>query len=128
MELVKIVSIGVITAIGVVVVKQVKVEFAVLLGLAGSIIMLIMIVDSLSGVVTSLNQIVSKTNIDQNLFGCILKIIGIGYLTEFASGICADMGSNGISNKIMLAGKVLILCMAMPIITSLLDIIVGILP
>ena len=128
MDLLKIIGVGIVTAIAVVVVKQVKTEFAVIVGLAGSVIMLIMIINQLSGVISYLSQIVTKTNIDIGLFNCILKIIGIGYLTEFASGICIEMGSPSIASKVALAGKVVILCLALPIITSLLNIIVGILP
>ncbi len=128
MDLIKIIGVGIISAIAVVVVKQVKPEFAIVVGLAGGIVMLIMIADSLGGVVGYLKEIVSKANIDETLFSCILKIIGIGYLTEFAAGICTEAGSVSIASKIILAGKVIILCLAMPIITSLLDIILGILP
>ena len=52
-------------------------------------------------------------------------MLGVGYLTEFANGICVDSGNASVGNKILIAGKVIIFCLALPIITNLLDIIVG---
>ena len=128
MGLLKIIGIAIITSIAVVVVKQVKSEFAIIVGLAGSVIILTMIIGELSQVMTQVNSIVSKTSINTNLFKSILKIVGIGYLTEFAANICSEIGSQSISSKVIFAGKVVILCLALPIVSSLIDIVVGILP
>lgn len=90
--------------------------------------MLLMFVDSLSTVFSGFNEIVKRSGIKSEVFSALLKILGIGYLTEFASGICSDAGNNSMAQKVSLAGKVIILVLALPIINSLLDIIVGILP
>ncbi|MBO5102803.1 MAG: stage III sporulation protein AD, partial [Clostridia bacterium] len=57
-----------------------------------------------------------------------LKIIGVGYITEFSSNLCADSGNSAVASKILLAGKLVIFVLAIPIITSLIDIIVSIMP
>ena len=128
MELIKIVGIGIATTICYVLVKQVKSEFAIFVVLAGSVLMLVMIVGQVSSVVEYFNEIIQKTGIDTTIYFTILKIIGVGYLTEFAANICADAGTSSIGNKIMLGGKIVILCLSLPIITSLIDIIISILP
>jgi len=58
----------------------------------------------------------------------ILKIIGIAYIAEFGAEVCKDAGEGAIASKIELAGKVIIIVLAAPIITSLLDLIVEIMP
>ena len=128
MELIKIVGVGIATTICYVLVKQVKAEFAIFVALSGSVVMLVMIVGQLSGVVEYFKEIVQKTGIDTTIYFTILKIIGVGYLTEFASNLCSDAGTASIGNKIMLGGKIVILCLSLPIITSLIDIIIDILP
>jgi stage III sporulation protein AD len=128
MELIKIVGVGIATTICYVLVKQVKSEFAIFVALSGSIIMLVMIVGQVSGVVEYFNEIMQKTGINTTVYYTILKIIGVGYLTEFASNLCSDAGTSGIGNKIMLGGKIIILCLSLPIITALIDIIIDILP
>jgi len=42
--------------------------------------------------------------------------------------VCRDAGEGAIASKVELAGKVIIVVMAVPIITSLLDLIISILP
>ena len=73
------------------------------------------------------NEIITKTGVSQSLFSIVLKIIGVGYLIEFAANICSDSGNPAIADKIVLCGKLIILVMCMPIITNLLNIVVGLL-
>ena len=72
--------------------------------------------------------IFNKTNLNYELWSNMLKIVGVGFLTEFASGICVDTGNASIGEKIVIAGKILILCLALPIISNLLNVIIEILP
>lgn len=58
----------------------------------------------------------------------ILKIIGIAYIAEFASQISKDAGQGSIASKIELGGKILILTMAIPILTVLIETIIQLIP
>lgn len=58
----------------------------------------------------------------------ILKIIGIAYIAEFAAQITKDAGQGAIASKIELAGKVLILAMAIPILSVLIETIIQLIP
>lgn len=58
----------------------------------------------------------------------ILKIIGIAYIAEFASQISKDAGQGSIASKIELGGKILILAMAIPILTVLVETIISLIP
>ena len=125
-ELFKIIGVGFVTTVCYLIVKPIKPELATFIALVGSCLIIIFCVDSLIGVVNTITGFVEKTGIDSSLFALILKIIGIGYLTEFASNICADSGSNLVADKILFAGKICILVLSLPIITNLLNIIIGI--
>jgi stage III sporulation protein AD len=50
------------------------------------------------------------------------------YIAEFGAEICKDAGESAIASKIELAGKVIIVVMAVPIITSLLDLVLKVMP
>lgn len=125
MEILKILGIGIITCIVVLIVKQVKPEFAIVLLIAGSCIMLYYIFDYFVDILAVFDNIVAKTGINSELFAIILKIVGIGYLIEFGANICADAGNPSIADKIIVAGKLIILIVSMPIITNLLNTIIG---
>jgi len=127
MEIFKIIAIGLVTTITVIVVKQSKPEIAVFVGLAGSLLIFFEIINMLSDVFSVFNTIITKTGVSSNLFSVLLKIIGVGYLTEFSASLCADSGNSSIADKIMLGGKIVILVLAIPIFISLINIITGLL-
>ena len=58
----------------------------------------------------------------------IVVATGIAFLTEFAVSVCADAGEKAIASKIEIGSKVIIITMSIPIITSLLELIIEILP
>ena len=128
MEIFKIIGIGLLTSIVATLVKQIRPEFYIVVILSGSVVMLLMIVNQLQTLFNYFLSIFGQTGLDYELFSSILKILGVGYLTEFASGICVDSGNASIGDKIVLAGKVLIVVLSLPIITSLLNVIIEILP
>ena len=124
----KIIGIGILSVIAYMIVKPIKPEIAVFISIIGSVIILLACVDGLMSVINTMTTFVQKTGINTGLFGCILKIIGVGYIIEFSSGVCTSAGNSNIADVIMLAGKITILVMSLPIITSLIDIIIEILP
>lgn len=82
----------------------------------------------LSGIFDIFNNIFKVSGINSSLYAIIFKIIGIGYLTEFTASICNDTGNNSLGDKVLLGGKIIILVMALPIVTSILDIVMELLP
>ena len=52
-------------------------------------------------------------------YGSMMKICGIALVAEFASDICRDCGESALATKTELAGKIVILAVAMPMITSI---------
>ena len=128
MDIVKIIGVAILTTFAVLVLKPTKPEVAAIVSIAGGVLVLLMFVNALGGVISSMTAIVQRTGIKNDVFSSLLKIIGIGYLTEFAAGICKDAGNESMGQKVLLAGKVIILVLALPIINNLIDIVVGILP
>lgn len=128
MDIFKILLIAILTCIATLIVKQVKPDFASLVAISGGIVILLFLINYVDSILAVFRGLVQKTNISPSLFSSILKIIGIGYLTEFTANICQDCGQSSLASKVGLAGKIIILFLALPIITNLLDVIMGILP
>lgn len=128
MEIFKIIGIGLLTCFLAVIVKQLKPEFYIFVLLSGGIAIFLMVLDKFTDILTYFSTIFNKTKIDSHVFLIILKIVGVAFLTEFASNICCDSGNSSIGEKIIFAGKVLILFLAMPILKELLNTIIEILP
>jgi len=128
MDIARIIGIALVTTFAVMVLKPSKPELAAVVSVAGGVLVLLMFVDSLAQVLTGFTVIVNRTGIKSEIFSALLKIIGIGYLTDFAAGICSDAGNNSMAQKVTLAGKVIILVLALPVIDNLIQIVVDILP
>lgn len=75
-----------------------------------------------------IEKIAVNANVNLIYVETILKIIGIAYIAEFAAQITKDAGQGAIASKIELAGKILILAMAIPILTVLIETIIQMVP
>lgn len=127
MEIAKIIAIGLATAVAVLLLRQLKPELAVVVGLIGMAMVFLLVVSGLVNIITSLQGIVAKTGVATQLFASILKIVGIGYLCEIAANICQDAGSRSMADMIILGGKVTIMVLAIPIVQALVDVVLGVL-
>lgn len=128
MDLLKIVAIALIAVVAIVVLRPVRPELAMLLSVGTTVLIILMVADELFDVVYSFYSIAEATNIDKSIFNNILKIIGVGYLAEFGNGICEDSDCKSIGSKIIFTGKIAIMVLALPIIKTLVNIIMEILP
>lgn len=128
MDILKIIAIGIITAVCAVILKQIKPELAIFSVIAGTLIILFLIVQSVGGVLDEYKSIIDRTGLNKGVFSIVLKIIGVGYLVEFAGDICKDAGVESVSQKILLAGKVLVIIMCLPIIKNLFEVILKFIP
>lgn len=125
MDLIKIIGVAILICIVSIVTKQIKPEFSLIIIIAGSCILLWYILQYVGTIVNVFDNIATQTNINTEFLTIILKIVGIGYLIEFAANICIDSGNSSIADKIILIGKLIILTVSMPIISNLLNVIVG---
>ena len=126
--IIKIVAIGLVTCLATLIVKPVRNDFAIFIAIAGGLVITFLVLDYLTDIFDVFKNIISTTGVSSNLYKLLIKIIGIGYLIEFAVGICVDTGNSSLGDKVLLGGKIVIMVMALPIITNILQIIIGLLP
>ena len=128
MEIVKIIGIALTALIVIVILRQYKPEYAIYVSIIAGILILYIAMEKITGIINLLQSISDKTYINKNFLGILLKITGIAFLTEFAVSVCSDAGEKAIASKIEIGSKVVIITMSIPIITSLLELIIEILP
>ena len=128
MDIVKIIITGFMAVIIIVILRQYRPEFAIYVSIAAGILILAMIYGRIESIIEILENISNKTNVNTQFIKILIKITGIAILTEFAVSICKDSGEAAIANKIEIGAKIIIISMSIPIITSLLEIILKILP
>lgn len=128
MDIIKITGIGLISLIIIIIVKQYKPEFAIYVSLMAGVLIFTLVFSKISDVISLLNSLVNKSSINGRFIALLIKITGIAILTEFAVSICKDSGENAIANKIDIGGKVMIVTVSIPIISSLLETVIKVLP
>ena len=128
MDIIKIIGIGLIALIIIMILRQYKPEFVIYISLIAGALILYFIMNRLSGLINLLTNLSSKISNGNAFLEILIKITGIAFLTEFAVSICKDSGESAIANKIDLGGKVIIISMSIPIISSLLQNLISILP
>ena len=128
MEILKIIGIGLISLIIIIMLKQDKPEYAIYVSILAGILILYLVMDKLTGIINLINSIANKASVNTKFIALLMKITGIAFLSEFAVSICKDSGESAIASKIELGSKIVIISMSIPIITSLLELIIKILP
>ena len=121
--LLKICAIGIAALIIISIVKTYKPEFTVEVTLCAGMILLYFIIDSLKYGFGFIADIYEDLSYGKEYFPIILKVLGIAYITELAAAICQDAGEKSIASKVELAGKIAIFFAAIPVFTSLLDLL-----
>ncbi len=119
----KLIGIAVIGVIVVTLLRSAKPEFAVFATIATGVVMVITMLSALRDVIIAFDSIVEKSGIDDKVFSAVLKIIGIGYLTEYSSSLANDAGCPSIAQKLQFGGKIVIFLMSISIVKSLIDVV-----
>ncbi len=119
----KLISIALIGVVVVLLLKTSKPEFAVFATIATGVVMVIILLSTLQDVILSFDKIVKKSGVDEGIFTAVLKIIGIGYLTEYSSSIASDAGCASIASKLQFGGKLTIFAMSISIVSALIDVV-----
>ncbi len=123
MDIAKIIVMGLLFAIIIIYLQSVNREIALVATIVAGIIILMAIVDLLYSVFDLYKQIALLGGISGDVLELIIKITLICYIVEFAVGIIEDFGLKSLADKVSVAGKLIVVIMATPVITSLINLI-----
>ena len=121
----QLVGIALVGGIITVYLKSINQELALMSLICTGIIIVVTAFAYLTETFDLLRRIAEIGNVDQTLLKIVLKIVGIGYVIEFAAGILEDFGVKSIADKLVFAGKIIILTVSVPIFYALINILVG---
>lgn len=128
MEIIQVVGLGLLATILVLVVKEQKPMFAFLISAFVGIVIFIFLIGRIESVIQVLEHLANRSGIQPIYLKTILKMIGIAYIAEFGAQIVRDAGQDGMASKIEFAGKVLIMVLAIPIISVIIETVMKLLP
>lgn len=122
-QIFQLIGIALITAVAALLVKGTKPELAFAITIAGSVILLLFVLEAFRGSIDIFAKITQMTGLDAVIVRTLLKMVGIGYLVEFSAGALNDFGQNSLADKLIFCGKILVLILAVPILESVLGLI-----
>ncbi len=102
--------------------REYRREYAVITGLVTAAAVLGFSLDALTEVIKSIRFITEKSGVDIKYFTIISKVVGIAYISQFGGELLRDCGENAVASKVELAGKIFILYLTTPIISSFLNV------
>ncbi len=127
MEMFQIIGIGVLGAVLVLVLRDIRPEMTLVVSLVAGGLIALPLLGKLSGVVAVMGDLAEKSQLSGEYLSTVIRVIGVAYLAEFGAQICKDAGAGSIAAKVELGGKLIILAMAAPIVAALVEMIIGIL-
>ena len=127
MGIIQIAMIGIGAVALALMVKQQKSEYALYLSLSAVVLILVFSMNRLQVVMETIRKIEQYTGIDVAMLKILVKLMGITYVAEFASGICKDAGFSAIGSQIEMFAKFSIMAVSVPVLLTLLETIEGLL-
>ena len=113
---------GVILAI---LLKQWKSDFSMYISIATSFLIIVLVSSKIQYIINAFNTFNKFLDSNGSYVGLLLKMAGITYVSEFASGICKDSGYSAVASQIEIFARISMLVISLPVVITLLETIRG---
>lgn len=127
MSVFAICAIGIITAFSAMLIRENRPDIALLIGIAGGVMILLGVADRLVETVDFFRDITGKAGIDGNVMKILFKIVGIGYIADFSAGLAEESGAKALGEKIVFGAKIVIFAVSIPLVKMLFEVVTGLL-
>ena len=125
MNIIIIVSFGIISAVLSLVLKQYKPEYSMFISLAAGIMIFVSVIAAIEPIIGYISELTENAGLSGIYAEILLKSLAVCYLIQLASDCCKDAGETAIAGKLQIAGKIAVLLMALPIFKSITEIVTG---
>lgn len=123
MNIISVCVLGLFAVLGSLTLKNYNKEISALLIISAVILMCLTSLPVLSELFSSINEFSTAANIQNEYISVLIKSLGICYITQLSVNICKENGSQSIASQIEIAGKLMILILAIPIYNDLITMI-----
>ena len=112
---------GILAVVLAVQIKTLRPEYSSYLILAVGVLIAGLGASRMDVILETMKTIGSYIHIQNVYLGTLLKMVGIAYIAEFASGICKDAGFSSLGMQVEMFGKLSIMVMSAPVLLALLE-------
>lgn len=121
MDIVKVGIMGITGVLVAVLLQKEKKEYSFFISLAIAICIFVFALTKLETVLTFVKKMEGMVQVDSRYILLVMKMIGISYAAEFATGICKDAGYSAVAGQIETFAKISILVISVPVLTVFLE-------
>ena len=125
---IKIMSLAIVGALISLILKEQKSYFGIATSLLCAMCVFFMGLPYLEKVVSYVRVLYSSFGASENYMGTLLKITGIASVSVITGGLCADAGMSALSGVVNMCGKIICLCLTLPVISDFFYELLSILP
>lgn len=122
-EILRICAIALAGLVIITLIKNYRPEFTVPVTITLSLLILWSAAESLKYIFAYMQTMYGQLGHGNEYFPVIIKVLSIAYITEFTASLCEDAGQKSIGTKVELAGKISVFFVAIPVFTSLLNLL-----
>ena len=126
--MIKLSLFAIFAALCVMLIKREHPQIAAVCAMAAGAMFLLSLLDSIGGIMQSMSGIAQAAGVAQEYLALALKLLGVTYVCEFGAQICRDAGEASLAQKVELGGRIMLTSMAIPVMTSILSIVRGMMP
>ena len=124
----QLIGIAIASTILCLLIKKERPEIAVFITIFTGVTILLSVIFKLNFIIEGIKNLADKANIPSMYITLIIKLIGIAYLMEFAIQLCKDCNEGNIASKLEFGGKIIVMSMSFPILLSIVEMIINIIP
>lgn len=128
MDVLRVAGFSVASVLGVVILRRMRPELGLAAALAAGLLLLLMAMPLVGSIASSITAMAESGGVKSAYLKQLLKIAGISLMMDFAAQTCRDAGEEGLAQKTELAGRVMLLALALPAMESLLGQILALSP
>lgn len=119
----KVALFGMTAALMAVLIKKDRSDMAMCIGIMAGIIIFGYILAQISLVIDFVKKITDLLPFDGSYMSIVLKMLGITYVADFASNICADSGHQAIASQIEMFAKITIVVISIPMLENFIKVV-----
>lgn len=123
MEILLFFGITLVTLIFVTILRREYEEYAVLLSVLVGAVVLLRLIGRLTELISVFTYLAQKSQVQPDYLATIFKVMGVAYLSGFGAQICKDAGESSLGLRLELAGKIIILFMAVPVMVAIFEMV-----
>ena len=128
MDVLRLAGFSVASAVTVLLLRRMRPEMGLVAALACGVLLLGLVMPMLLELMGSITGIAHAGGLNSDYLKQLLKVAGVSLLMDFSAQTCRDAGEEGLAMKTELAGRVMLLSLALPAVRTLLQQLLALAP